>query len=153
KPVRPAEEREVLVAGQLVVEAELLRHVADQPPHVASPVERVAAQHRDAPARGAQEAAEHADERGLPGAVRAEEPEDRALPDADVDAVHRGEVPEPLAHSAGLEGEGAGLGAHGNRTSAQIPSLSMATSPSIRTFTANTCVARSATVCTLRGVY
>ena len=94
---------EVLQHGQLAVEREGLRHVADVAPglHVVA-ADGPAEQPRGA-LRGRQEAREHLHRRGLAAAVRAEEAEDFAAGDAEADIVDRGEAAEAPRQVLGLD--------------------------------------------------
>ena len=85
--VQRAEEPDVLLDGQRLVQRKLLRHVADAPLHlfrVAADVDAV--DHGRAGCR-LQQPAHHADGRRLAGAVGAEEAEDLSSPDLEADAI------------------------------------------------------------------
>ena len=79
QPVDAAEEADVLIDGEQLVEREPLRHVADAPLDAFRIGGRRRCRRRCAvPDVGSQQAAEHADRRRLAGAVAAEEAEDLA---------------------------------------------------------------------------
>src|SRR5262249_35025258 len=81
-------EVEVLADGEIGVEAELLRDVADHPLHLLRlPPDVVSAHPRPSRGRG-EHPAEHPDHGRLAGPVRAEQPEDLSLRDREVDAIH-----------------------------------------------------------------
>ena len=103
KAADAAVEIDVLAHGQVVVESELLGHVADDPLDVlalAGDVE--AADERLARGRP-EDAAEHPDGRGLARPVRAEEAEDLAAADAEGDVVDGGEFAERLGQAADVD--------------------------------------------------
>ena len=79
EPVDAAEEPDVLIDGQLLVEREALRHVADAALDAFGIAADVDAVDRGRAARRLQQPAQHADRRGLAGAVAAEKAEDLAL--------------------------------------------------------------------------
>ena len=83
EPVDAAEERDVLIDGQLLVEREALRHVADAALDALGIAVDVDAADERRPGRGPQQAAQHADGGGLAGAVAAEEAEDLAGADVE----------------------------------------------------------------------
>src|SRR5207245_8179532 len=105
-PGPPAEHRrregEVLGRGEVVVQAQALRHVPDPPPGAAR---RRLAEEPYLAARGAQQAEQQPDQGGLPGAVRPEEADHLARVHLQVDLVHRHEVPEGAGHRDGLGGQ------------------------------------------------
>ena len=77
--VDAAEEPDVLIDGQPLVEREALRHVADAPLDAFRIAADVDAADRRRAARRLEQPAQHADRRRLAGAVAAEEAEDLAL--------------------------------------------------------------------------
>ena len=101
--VDAAEEADVLIDRQQLVEREPLRHVAD-PPLDAFGIARDVDAADDAPSRGRrQQAAQHADGRGLAGAVAAEEAEDLAAPHVEADAIDGDELAEAARQIAHLD--------------------------------------------------
>ena len=78
EPVDAAEEADVLIDGQQLVEREPLRHVADALLHAFGIARDVDAADERRAGRRPQQAAQHADGRRLAGAVAAEEAEDLA---------------------------------------------------------------------------
>src|SRR6185436_815770 len=100
-----AEEVEVLLDGEIAIERERLRDVADPLPHelpftldVESVDRRVAFGRRE-------QAAEDADQRRLAGSVRAEESEDLALRHFERDVVERAERAEVFRHVIDIDGD------------------------------------------------
>jgi hypothetical protein len=102
--VNPAEEIDVLFHGEVVIERELLRHVADIPADLFRILGHVEARHRAPAGSGRQEAAEHADDGGLAGAVRPQETEDFALLHLEGNVVHGHEVAKGFDQVADFEG-------------------------------------------------
>jgi hypothetical protein len=103
---QPADEDEVLGAGERLVERRVL---AGQPDELADLVRLggdVVAEHRRAAVVRRDQGGEDADDGGLAGAVRAEEAEDGAGGDGQVDAVHRRGGTEALGQAAGDDGVG-----------------------------------------------
>ncbi len=78
--VDAAEERDVLIDREPLVQREALRHVADSALDALRITAHVESAHHCGPRRRLQQAAEHADRRGFSGAVAAKEPEDLACP-------------------------------------------------------------------------
>src|ERR1051325_4760972 len=180
QPVDGAEELEVLEHGEVAVERERLRDVADVAAHLLAFLFDVEAVDAGVAGGGDEEAAEDADERRLAGAVRAEEAEDLAARDLQRDVVEGADGAEVLGDVLDVDadvvvGDGAPLirpsatfspragrrpflSAHSSvpliprSTSAAMPALSFGFGSTI-TFTANTSSTRCARVCTLRGVY
>ena len=99
--VQRAEEPDVLLDRQRLVQRELLRHVADAPLHffrIAAHVDAI--DHRRS-RRRLQQPAHHADGRRLAGAVRAEKSEDLSALDGEADAIdggERAELAREIAH-------------------------------------------------------
>src|SRR5205814_1985053 len=167
--INRAEELEVLHHGEVAIERESLRDVADVRAHLLAVALDVEAVDGGVAAGRDEETAEDADERRLAGAVRAEETEDLAARDLQRDAVERADGAEVLADvldvdadvAVGRRGVPRGArndsGAHSGvpftprSTSAAMPGLSFGFGSTI-TFTANTSSTRCARVCTLRGV-
>ena len=92
--VDAAEERDVLIDGQQLVERELLRHVADPPLDAFRIARHVHAADDRRPGGRLEEAAQHPDGRRLPGAVAAEEPEDLPARHVEAHAVDGDELAE-----------------------------------------------------------
>ena len=85
--VEPRDEEEVLLDRQVLVERELLRHVADFALDARAVAPHVEAEHRPLAGVGRQQAADQADRRRLAGAVGAEEADDLARRDPQRDMV------------------------------------------------------------------
>src|SRR5437879_1973943 len=79
--VDAAEETDVLLDGEVVVERELLRHVADVAANGFRFPRHVKAAYRSPAAGGGQQSAQDANGGGLPRPVRAQESEDLAFAD------------------------------------------------------------------------
>ncbi|MNT37210.1 hypothetical protein D3C72_1733370 [compost metagenome] len=94
------EEFQVFVHRQVLVEGELLRHVADAPLQGFGVVGDLAAEHFDLAGAGQQQAAEHADGGGLAAAIGAEEAEHLGAVDVQVQPVDGGELAEALGQAA-----------------------------------------------------
>ena len=88
-PLDAALEHQVLAAGAVLVDARVLRHVADRAAHGVRLAADVVARDRGGALVGVRERHEHADGRRLARAVRAEQPEDLAFADVERDAVER----------------------------------------------------------------
>jgi len=104
--VRPAEEVQVFVNGEIFVETELLAHVAHSGPDAIGFLPGVVSQHDGPSCAGLQEAQEHADGCGLPGAVGAQEAEDLPPQNPERDAIHGQEMVEALTQVLGHDGVG-----------------------------------------------
>src|SRR5262249_7384394 len=98
--VDAAEEADVLIDREQLVEREALRHVADAPLDAFRIARDVDAADRRGARRRHEQPAEHADRRRLAGAVAAEEAEDFAAVHVERHAVHRDEVADPARQSA-----------------------------------------------------
>ena len=97
QPEQRGDERDVFGGGQLVVQHEVLRHVADLLAGTAREFAGVLAQHRQ-PAFGRREGTgEHADQGGLARAARTDDAQDRAARDVQADVVDGGQVAEAAA--------------------------------------------------------
>ncbi len=92
--VHPEVEAEVFEGGQILVEGELLGHVADGVLHLFRLRDDVVARDLCLPRRGGEDPAEHPDRRRFPGAVRPEKAEDLAGTNRKGDSIHGGERPE-----------------------------------------------------------
>src|SRR5258708_5422727 len=155
EPVDRAEELQVLLHGQVAVEREGLRDIADVLPHLFAFALDVEAIDRRVPGRRLQEAAEYADECRLAGSVRAKEAEDLAPRHLQRHLAERAELAEVFGDPGDVDAD---LGTHSGlpftprSTSAAMPALRLG-SGSTYTFTPKTWSARCERVCTLRGVY
>src|SRR5882757_9833682 len=105
--VDAAVELQVFRDGQVVVETEILRHVADVLADRFGIGADVEAFHEGGTAAEWQKAGEHLDDGGFSAAVGAEEAEDFAFFDAEADVVDGGEVAETAHEMFGGDG---GLG-------------------------------------------
>ncbi len=103
-PVEAAEEAQILAHGEVAVEREFLRHVADMRAHRLGLAADVEAGHRGASGARPQQPAQHADGGRFAGAVRADEPHDLALGDAEIEPVDGGEGAEFLGQALGQHG-------------------------------------------------
>jgi hypothetical protein len=83
------EELDVLVDGEVAVEGEALREVAELAVQGPAVLPGIVAEHAHGPARGAQQPGDHPQRRRLAGAVRADQAHDLAPRDGEVDGVHR----------------------------------------------------------------
>ena len=115
--VEAGDEIEVLLDGEVLVERELLSHVADLVLDAPAFGREVEAEHLALARIEAQEAAHQADRRGLAGAVGAEETDDLAAFDADRDVVDDLGGAEGLAQVAHVDG---GFGHRGARLTSTI---------------------------------
>ncbi|MNZ46506.1 hypothetical protein D3C78_641890 [compost metagenome] len=106
---QPRVQFEVLQYGQLAVQRERLRHVANPPArlHVLR-IHRLAEQ-RAGSLAGRQQAGEHLHGGGLAAAVGAEEAEDLPALDAETDVIDRNEIAEAAGQVVGLDGDAVGL--------------------------------------------
>src|SRR5882672_10587176 len=114
--VQPGVEAQVLVHGEVLVQAEALGHVADA---LLDPLRlggEVVAHHRPAAAAGVEDPAQHADGGRLAGAVRPQHSEDLAVVDAERDVLDGDELAEAAGELLGDDdrvGSGGGFrGAH-----------------------------------------
>src|SRR6266508_4660142 len=105
--VDAGEEVQVLDDGEVVVQGELLGHVADPLPHALRAKPAAFAGQLDVPGGRLEEAAEHLDGRGLAGAVGAEETIDLTVAHLEIDARDGREAAEDLAEAARADGDGA----------------------------------------------
>jgi hypothetical protein len=80
-------EANVLLAGEIPVEAGPLEDDSDSPPHGTRLANDIAAADRRRPARRGEGRCQDRDRRGLPGAVRAEQREELARIDVERDAI------------------------------------------------------------------
>ena len=103
--VDAAEELDVLVDGERLVEREALRHVANATLHAFGIATDVDAADQGRAGGGSQQAAQHADGGGLAGAVGAQEAEHLALLHRERQVVHRHEVAELAREPAHVDGE------------------------------------------------
>src|SRR5712664_1900888 len=102
--VDPSVELQVFRDGQIVIEAEVLRHVADTFADGFGLGAYVEPFHMSGTAAERQKAGEHFDDRGFSAAVGAEETEDFAFFDAEADVVDGGEVAETPNQMVGGDG-------------------------------------------------
>ena len=102
---QPAEQDEVLAAGEVLVDRGELAGQADERPHLVGLGDDVVAQHPRAAGVRPQQRGEHADRRRLAGTVGPEHAVDRAARDREVDAVDGSGLPEALDEPGGLDGE------------------------------------------------
>src|SRR5262245_45406989 len=145
-------ETKVLKNGEIVVEGELLAHIADAHLHFRRIFHHVDAIDDATAARERENPREHLDYCGLAGAVRTEETEDFPGFDIEADTFDCDEVAE-LAHQV-LCNDGRHYFTSllpRNFTSALIPARRRFSGSSTRNFTPNTWCSRSSFVCTLRG--
>ncbi len=103
--VHLGEELDVLVDREVVVERELLRHVADARLHAVGVLHDVDAVDGGRSLARREQATEHPDRRRLAGAVRAEESEDAPSRHLEVEVIDGDEVAEPTHEAAALDGE------------------------------------------------
>ena len=89
--VHSREKVDVLLYGEIIVERELLRHIADVFPHLLGFDGHVQALDQSAPRGGRQQPAKHAYSRGFSGAVGTQKPENLALADLQGDVINRDE--------------------------------------------------------------
>ena len=100
--VQPAEEADVLLHGEIIVEGEPLGHVADVQFHRLRLRAYVTPGDKGGPPAGGEESAEHPYCCRLPGAVRPEETEYLPLPDIEAHVIDGGEYPELLCQIPNL---------------------------------------------------
>src|SRR6185503_12099397 len=103
EPVDAAEELDVLIDGQQLVEREALRHVADAPLHSLWILRHVHAADGGGPRRRLEQPAQHADRRRLAGAVAAQEAEYLAAADVEGHVVHGDELAEAPRQPADVD--------------------------------------------------
>src|SRR5439155_5718475 len=102
--VDAAEESDVLIDRQQLVEREALRHVSDAPFDAFGILRDVHATHGRVARRRREEAAEHPDRRGLPRAVAAEKAEDLPLADVERDVADGDEAAEAPRETPHFDG-------------------------------------------------
>src|SRR6267143_5378005 len=113
--VDAAVELQVFRDGQIVIEAEVLRHVADVLANGFRFGAHVEAFDEGRAAAERQKSGEHFDDGGFSAAIGAEETEDFAFSDAEADVVHGGEVAEAAHEKFGGDCGGRGsLRDHGH---------------------------------------
>src|SRR5216683_1171912 len=139
-------EAEVLGDGEVFIEAEFLRHVADVALDVGGVFADVHAEDGAGAFSGCDESAEGFDDGGFAGAVGAEEAEEFSFVDVEGDVVDCGEVTEADGEAVGGDNR-----SHCSRTVADMPDLRAPSGLSTRTFTPKTWCWRSSRVWTLRG--
>src|SRR5579883_630635 len=91
---------QVLARGEVVVEADRIRQVADPPLDLQRIAHRIEAVHANLAAAHVREAQEHQDRGGLAGAVRPQQAEDLAGTDVEIDAVDGEGTAVPLLETA-----------------------------------------------------
>ena len=96
-------EDHVLFHGQVLVQPEALRHVADLVLHRLRFARHVVARHARAALARVHQAAQHAQRGRLARAVRTHQPEDLALRHRQVEMVHRRQFAEALGQAAGFD--------------------------------------------------
>ena len=101
--VPAAVEAEVLVRGQLVIEGELLRHIADHAFDLLQVARHIQAGDARLTVAGPEQAAEQADDGGFAGAIGTQETEDGALADLEADVVNGSEVAKPFGQPLALD--------------------------------------------------
>ena len=101
--VKPRDEEQILFDRQVLVERELLGHVADFALDARAVAPHVETEHRSLPGVGRQQAADHADGRRLAGAVGAEEADDFARRDAQRDVVDGDDSVERLGEAGDVD--------------------------------------------------
>ena len=101
--VDAGEERQVLGHGELLVEGELLGHVAEVLTRRRGAAGQIDAGHQRLSAARAQQAALHLEGGGLARAVGAEQAEDLPPAHREADVVGGGEIPEPFGEAARLD--------------------------------------------------
>ena len=103
--VEPRHEGQVLGDGQVFVEGEALRHVADLALYRGALGADIEPEHRALPGIGLEQAADHPDRRGLARAVGAEETDDLAGRHREIDIVDHRALAEALGHPVNIDGE------------------------------------------------
>ena len=94
---------QVVGRGEIVVEADLIGHIADATFHDQRLTRRIVPEHDRLPIRNVGQAEQHQDGRRLAGAVRAEQSENLALRDGERDSVHHGDAVIALGELMGLD--------------------------------------------------
>src|SRR5262249_23280543 len=100
------EVREVLFGGQIRIDRQLARQVADEPARLETAVMTVDAEHRRRAARRTQQVENEPDRRRLAGAVGAEEAEDLAALDVERETIHPDHSTEVLGEAIEVKGRG-----------------------------------------------
>src|SRR6185295_11463814 len=119
--VEAADEVEVLLDGEVLVEGEALGHVAHPAADARSVLAHVEAEAGPLAGVGREEAAEHSQGRGLPAAVGTEEPADLSPGHPEVEPLDHRTRTEGLAQSTDVDGERRGLGHRATWTSRGWP--------------------------------
>ena len=101
--VQPADHRQVLEAGEVLVDRGVLTGEPDLGPELDSVPNDIEARDRRSARVGLQQCGEDADHRRLPGAVRAEQTEHGAPLDVEVDARESVHITERLLDAAGAD--------------------------------------------------
>ena len=105
QPEQPAEQDQVLAAGQVLVDRRELAGEADQAADLVGLVDDVVPEHARRARVGADQRGEHADRGRLPGAVRAEHAVHRAGAHRQVHAVDGASLAEGLHEAVGFNGQ------------------------------------------------
>ena len=108
--VKAAIELKVLVRRQLVVERELLRHVADEALDLLQLPRDIQAADPRLPAARLEQSAQEPNHCGLARAIRAEKAKDGALLDLEADVINGREVAKPFGQPFALDHRLAGHG-------------------------------------------
>ena len=98
-----AEKGEVFAHGEVAIQRELLRHIADAPACLGTGRAQVDARHPQGARCGGQKPAQHAEGRGLAGTVRAQQTEDFPPAHLERGVVHGHEVSEGTHQIANLD--------------------------------------------------
>src|SRR5258705_3737415 len=123
--VHARHEVEVLLDGEVLVEAELLRHVAHRALDAPGVLRDVVAEHDAMTLVGREEPADHADGGGLAAAVGAEEAIDRALRDLHREVIDDRLLAEALGEALDVDGQ---IPGHCSVTSTGCPGWSFGAS-------------------------
>src|SRR5204863_8541046 len=106
-------EGQVLVDGEVVVEREPLRHVADRGLDAFGLVTEIDAEHPAVPLARLEDAAQHAERRRLARPVGPEKPVELAPADLQIEMIDGDDLAETPREATGLDGEvGGGRGHH-----------------------------------------
>src|SRR5213079_1421110 len=103
QPVNRGVEGQVFAGGEILVQPELLRHVADALADLLGRGRDVDARHGGGARRGLEDAAQHPDGGGLSRAIRPQQPEHFALLDAQRELAHRRDRAEAAREAPRLD--------------------------------------------------
>src|SRR5262249_8304904 len=156
KAINTAVKGEIFKDGQVVVEAEILRHVSNAFANFFGASAHVDAFYKRASAAKRKKTGQHFDDGGLTAAVGSKKTEDFAFFNSEADAIHGGKrakfANEIVRDDSSSIGWRLGQVGHGKSfTSAAMPGRTRCEGSSMRTFTPKTWCTRSSRVCTLRG--